>query len=223
MTRLFLHGVAAAALVACTPAAPPKSYPAETEGKAVLVFNTGDAPAGAFDSFGAALAKRGVSVVLATGRTWRSEATKAMSPASCTQVGGYGAAVDPVAAFAVANFNKGVDNALLIGGLIGTGRNFLRSPVAVSNVIADKDPATPQSAVSLALTRYPDLSSWTTFNDADRGAFFATATPEQREALVNVAEYEILQRCRKRIDRIQQAAQQKEWDEARKQAKAAPH
>lgn len=212
-------------LVSCAPAgAPPKVFAAKGEKRAVLIFNPGEAPAGALDYLGEGLAARGVTVTFASGAAWRSAADRAMTPSACTQVGGFGKSVTEVARYAVANFDKGVDNALLVGGLIDKGRSFVRSPVLVSNVFAAKDPETPKAVIDTAYTWYPGYSSYTTLTEATRRDFLgpvpaSAPSSDPRAQLLDIAEYEVLSRCSKRLDRIEQAAQRKAWDEAQKKAK----
>ncbi|MBY0422598.1 MAG: hypothetical protein K2Q06_09860 [Parvularculaceae bacterium] len=225
MRRLPPVLLTAALASACAPqAAPNKTFPATGETKATLIFNTGEAPAGALDYLGKGLSERGVAVTFASGSAWTSAAARAMTPDACTQIGGFGDAVTEVARFAAANVDKGVDNALLVGGLIDNKENFLRSTVMASTVFAAKDPKTPQTVIDAAWNYYPGYSSYTVMKDASRadllGPVPAGAAPDgARAQLVDIAEYEIISRCRKRLDRIEQAAQRKAWDEAQEKAK----
>ncbi len=209
----------AASAAACAPqGADMKIFPASGEKTATLIFNTGEAPAGALDYFAKGLSERGIAVTLASGRAWSAAAAAAMSPDACTQVGGFGEAVTEVAHFADKNFDKGVDNALLVAGRIEAEDAVVRSPVMASAIFAAKDPATPQTYIDKAYEAFPGYSSYTVMNDTSRDDLLGAAADGPRAELIDIAEYEILHRCDKRLDRIEQAAQRKAWDDAQKNA-----
>lgn len=228
MRRLTLVVSIAVLAAACAPGgAPTKTFPATGKTQATLIFNTGEAPAGALDYLAEGLAERGIAVTLASGRAWTAAATKAMTPDACTQVGGFGDSVSDVIRFADAHYAKGVDNAVLVAGLIDAKGNYVRSPVFASTIFAAEDPATPKATIDKAYTYYPGYGSYTVLAGARRqdllGAPPASASPQDvRVQLLDTVEYEVVSRCRKRLDRMEQAAQRKAWDDAQKKGTPAP-
>ena len=207
--------VALSAFVAsCAPAgAPPRHFPATGNSAATLVFDLGDAPAGAFDYIGERLASDGVSVTFASGAAWKKAAIRAMSDDTCMLFGAYGAAAPRVAALAQEQGSADVDGMLLIGGLVGPRQNLNRAGFPSAHILAGADASTKADAVTAAQARSTDPASFSVIEGVDNQAFL-NGDAARRKEIADFAAYDVRWMCGKRIERAEKMEELRRWEES---------